>query len=96
MICELAARTRCVVTVEDHNLMGGFGSAVVELLADNGLGDVQVRRVAMPDMFHEHGPADSIRAAHGVSASGIVDAACALTDHAVAVRIDAGRLIVGS
>ena len=96
LICELAARNRCVVTVEDHNLMGGFGSAVVELLADNDLGDVQVRRVAMPDMFHEHGPADSIRAAHGVSASGIVDAACALTDHAVAVRIDAGRLIVGS
>ncbi len=94
LICGLAASTRRIVTIEDHNRMGGFGSAVAELLADNDLPDVQVRRVGMPDRFLEHGPADSIRAAHGVSVPGIVEAAHALTDHTVRVRIDAGRLIV--
>ena len=94
MICELAARTHRIVTIEDHNRMGGFGSAVIELLADNDLRDVQVRRIALPDQFLGQGPAESLRSAHGLSVSGIIDAACELTDFTVNVHVDAGRLMV--
>ena len=94
MICELAARTHRIVTIEDHNRMGGFGSAVIELLADNDLRDVQVRRIALPDQFLGQGPADSLRSEHGLSVSGIIDAACELTDFTVNVHVDAGRLMV--
>ena len=96
LICELATRTRRIITVEDHNKMGGFGSAVVELLTDNDLGDIQVRRIALPDEFHEHGPPDSIRAEHGITVSGIVRTACRLADPTIDTRIESGRLIVGA
>jgi len=57
LICDLAARTGRVVTVEENALAGGFGSSVVELLADRGLGQVSVRRVGLPDRYVPHGDA---------------------------------------
>ena len=80
LIVEAAERTGRVVTIEDHNRMGGFGSAVLELLADHGRRDITVTRLGLPDRFLDHGPADSLRAAHGLSVDGIVDAARGLMD----------------
>jgi len=47
-----------VVTVEENSLEGGFGSAVVEFLKDNGIGDVKIKRLGIPDRFIEHGKRD--------------------------------------
>ena len=80
LIVQAAERTGRVVTIEDHNRMGGFGSAVLEVLADHGLRDVTVSRLGLPDQFLDHGPADSLRAAHGLSVDGIVTAARGLLD----------------
>ncbi len=80
LIVRLAEQTGRVLTIEDHNRMGGFGSAVLELLADHGMSDVKVNRLGLPDRFLDHGPAESLRAAHGLSVQGIVDAARALAD----------------
>ncbi|MBM4436178.1 MAG: 1-deoxy-D-xylulose-5-phosphate synthase, partial [Actinobacteria bacterium] len=94
LILDLARQTRRLVTIEDHNLMGGFGSAVLELLADHGLPDVAVARVGLPDAFQAHGPADALRAQHGLSAAGIAQTARALAAAHLRVRIPAGRLVV--
>lgn len=80
LIVQVAERTGRVVTIEDHNRMGGFGSSVLELLADHGRRDITVSRLGLPDQFLDHGPADSLRAAHGLSVDGIVDAARGLVD----------------
>jgi 1-deoxy-D-xylulose-5-phosphate synthase len=64
-----------VVTVEEHVLAGGFGSAVLELLEANGLAGVPVRRLGIPDRFVEHGARSLLMKELGLTADGIA-AAC--------------------
>jgi len=65
----LAAARRCgsVVTVEDGVTHGGFGSAVLELLAAHAV-LVPVSLVGLPDHFIEHGPIPTLRAGAGLTA----------------------------
>jgi len=56
LISEWAGKTGRVVTVEDNALKGGFGSAVLELLAKRGLSNIAVVNLGIPDHFIEHGP----------------------------------------
>lgn len=65
-----AQRTGLVVTVEDHVLQGGFGSAVLELLADCGLSPT-VLRLGLPDAFIEQGSQAELRSRYGLDAEGI-------------------------
>ena len=44
-----------IITVEDGCIQGGFGSAVLEFLADHQYNHVQVKRLGIPDRFIEHG-----------------------------------------
>ncbi|MCR9097605.1 MAG: 1-deoxy-D-xylulose-5-phosphate synthase [bacterium] len=53
-ILDLARRVRTVVTIEEHSAMGGFGSAVLELLAEEGI-RTPVRTLGIPDKLIEHG-----------------------------------------
>lgn len=56
LILRTAVNMRAgLVTVEEHVLSGGFGSAVLELLEENGLYHVPVRRLGVPDKFIEQG-----------------------------------------
>jgi 1-deoxy-D-xylulose-5-phosphate synthase len=64
-----------VVTVEEGSLMGGFGSAVLELAADAGLSTNLVRRLGIPDQFIEHGERSELLADLGLDVAGIA-AAC--------------------
>ena len=52
-------------------LAGGFGSAVLEALAEAGMDDVSVHRIGMPDTFIEHGTADDQRHNLQLDAEGI-------------------------
>ena len=61
-----------VVTVEEGALMGGFGSALLELAADEGLSAAHVRRLGLPDVFVEHGERGELLADLGLDSSGIV------------------------
>ncbi|MHB8302538.1 MAG: 1-deoxy-D-xylulose-5-phosphate synthase [Acidobacteriaceae bacterium] len=63
---EKARRVRLIVTFEDHVLMGGFGSAVLEHLSAQNL-QVPVVRIGWPDAFIEHGKVDQLRAKYGLS-----------------------------
>jgi transketolase len=49
-ILRAAAETRAIVTVEEHNIQGGLGGAVAEVLAEEGCG-VRFSRVALPDCY---------------------------------------------
>ncbi|UFS71359.1 1-deoxy-D-xylulose-5-phosphate synthase [Geomonas sp. RF6] len=71
LILEQAEKTGAVVTVEENALQGGFGSAVLELLADEGLTEVRVKRIGIPDHFVEHGSQKQLRADLGLDAEGI-------------------------
>ena len=53
-ILNLARRCRVIVTVEEHSAMGGFGSAILELLAREGI-MLPVRTLGVPDSLIEHG-----------------------------------------
>jgi 1-deoxy-D-xylulose-5-phosphate synthase len=53
-ILALADRHDKVVTLEDHAIMGGFGSAVLELIAQHGPVRAQLQLMGVPDRFLEH------------------------------------------
>jgi len=72
-IVALARRTRVVVTVEEHALQGGFGSAVLEALAAAGI-ERPVRCLGVPDRLIEHGSPADLRAELGLDAPGIAQA----------------------
>jgi 1-deoxy-D-xylulose-5-phosphate synthase len=74
LILRLAAGTRRVVTVEDHMVAGGFGSAVLELLESNGLlQSVEVRLIGFPDRLIEHGAPSILKELYGLTSSHIKD-----------------------
>ncbi len=61
-----------VVTVEDHTIMGGYGSAVLELLSEKNV-STPVVRIGWPDQFIEHASSvDVLRARYGLTAENIV------------------------
>jgi 1-deoxy-D-xylulose-5-phosphate synthase len=66
VLASYAKRVSAIVTFEDHVLMGGFGSAVMEALSEMQL-QVPVVRIGWPDRFIEHGKVEQLRARHGVS-----------------------------
>ncbi len=71
MILGLAKGTRRLVTIEDHVVAGGFGSAVLELLERHGINDVDVRVIGLPDKLVEHGAATLLKELYGISSSHI-------------------------
>ncbi|HET9533390.1 MAG TPA: 1-deoxy-D-xylulose-5-phosphate synthase [Blastocatellia bacterium] len=71
MIVALARSHGSIVTVEDHYLMGGFGSAVMEMLEERKISDVRVLRLAFPDRLIEHGPQSLLLAKYALDADGI-------------------------
>ena len=75
LIGTLAQRIGKVVTVEENVRQGGFGSAVLECLADAGICVTGLRMVGIPDTFVEHGAQKVLRAKYGVDSDGILRAA---------------------
>jgi 1-deoxy-D-xylulose-5-phosphate synthase len=65
-ITQYARRVAAFVTFEDHVKMGGFGSAVLEVLQEIG-SSVPVVRIGWPDHFIEHGKIEGLRAKYGVT-----------------------------
>lgn len=72
LIVNASMRTRRVVTIEENALAGGFGSAVLGLLEEQGVHGVSVLRIGLPDGFIEHGSQQIVRAKYGLDCQGIV------------------------
>jgi 1-deoxy-D-xylulose-5-phosphate synthase len=69
-ISELVRRCGAVLTVEEHSAQGGFGDAVLQLLAERDV-CVPARVLGVPDRVIEHGSAGEILAELGLDAAGI-------------------------
>jgi transketolase len=72
-LIKAAKETGAIVTAEEHTVVGGMGSAVAEVLAENQ--PVPVRMVGMMDRFGESGEARELMKYFGLDSAGIVKAA---------------------
>jgi transketolase len=72
-LLEYAERTRAVVSVEEHSVIGGLGGAIAEALT--GASPVGLQRVGIPDTFAESGAYGALLEKYGLSVSNIVKAA---------------------
>ncbi|MUM78672.1 1-deoxy-D-xylulose-5-phosphate synthase [Pseudodesulfovibrio sp. F-1] len=71
-LLDLAARFETILLVEENALAGGFASAVIELLTDEGaLAGKRIKRIGIPDEFVEHGTQKELRAMLGIDAEGM-------------------------
>ena len=71
LIVALARSHGSIVTVEDHYVQAGFGSAVMELLEENRLSEVRVMCLGFPDKLIEHASQSTLLAKYGLDADGI-------------------------
>lgn len=67
---RFAAQCRLIVTLEDHSIAGGFGSAVMEALNTAGSA-ARVLRIGWPDSFVEHGKLEQLRGKHHLTPEAI-------------------------
>ncbi len=72
-LIRAAKETGAVVTAEEHQVMGGFGSAVAEVLCQNY--PVPMKMVGIQDSFGQSGDPDDLMAEYGLKAGNIVKAA---------------------
>lgn len=70
LIIREAKKTGRIVTVEDHVLAGGMGSAILECLEAEGLKDITVERIGYHN-YIEHGPISVLQQSHGLSVKNI-------------------------
>jgi 1-deoxy-D-xylulose-5-phosphate synthase len=74
LIIEMAEKTGKVITIEDHVVDGGFGSAILELLSDNNISGVKVNRIGINDCFVAHGAQKILRSEYGIDSEAICKA----------------------
>ena len=70
LLDEIFKKYKSIVTVEDGSLRGGFGSAVLEYMADSGVA-LPVKRIGLPDNFIEHGSPAELYHMLGMDSQGI-------------------------
>lgn len=73
-VLEASEATGRVLTLENHTTVGGLGSAVIDVLATEGL-DVKIRKIGIPDVFVECGSVPFLTEKYGLSVSRIEEAA---------------------
>lgn len=70
LIVKCAKETKRILTIEDHSIIGGLGSAVCEVLAEEE--PTKVTRLGMKDQFGKSGEAEKLLEYFGLSAQGII------------------------
>jgi len=86
LLTQIGKRFKTIITIEDGALMGGFGSAVLEWLNDNGY-DTRVIRLGIPDRFIEHGTPQELYRECGIDAEGIYESAKRVTRKKVVGKV---------
>ena len=71
-ILKAVTDTRRILTIEEHNVLGGLGDAVASVIAESGKGCV-FRKHGLQDTFAAIGYAEDLYAYYGLDANGIVD-----------------------
>lgn len=70
IIIKAAKETKKIVTVEEHNIIGGLGSAVAEVIVENN--PVPMKRIGVEDTFGESGAADDVLKKYGLTVENII------------------------
>lgn len=73
---KAAKETRAIITVENHNIINGLGSAVAEVLAESGT--VPFARIGVPDVFGQVGSVTELQQFYGLTAEAIEQKALTL------------------
>ncbi|MEO6834705.1 MAG: transketolase C-terminal domain-containing protein, partial [Candidatus Tumulicola sp.] len=82
-ILELAETHTRFITLEEHSLAGGFGSAIAEFVSDRGL-TLGVERVGVANVLVQHDSQDKQRAMFGLHAGAVAARVAAMMDLSVA------------
>ncbi|WP_319230323.1 1-deoxy-D-xylulose-5-phosphate synthase [Draconibacterium orientale] len=72
MLTEVMQNFDQIVTIEDGSIQGGFGSAILEFMAENGFTN-KIKILGIPDKFIEHGTPEELYRECGIDAQGIVN-----------------------
>ena len=72
IILQAAEETGRIITVEDHNIIGGLGSAVAEVIAESGQG-VLFKRLGLQDFSHGYGTYKQVKEMNGIGIKQIYD-----------------------
>jgi 1-deoxy-D-xylulose-5-phosphate synthase len=80
LIRSISQQVKCLLTIEESSRMGGFGSAVLEFLSDEGIVNLPTKCLGLPDWYIEQGPQDLLREKYGLTADGIYQQAKQLLD----------------
>jgi len=72
LIIKTAKETGAIVTAEDHSIIGGLGSAVSEILAENY--PVKIKRIGIDDQFGQSGKPDELYKKYGLTKENIIKA----------------------
>ena len=84
-IIDAAIQTDGLITIEEHSVIGGLGSAVAEVLAEHA--PARLRRIGMPDRFCEHvGSQEYLLRTYGITGKAVAEAAMMLLDQPVVLR----------
>lgn len=73
LITKAAKETGAIITVEEHSIVGGLGSAVSEVIAENH--PVKMKRIGIKDTFGESGKPEELLVKYGLTPEAIVEAA---------------------
>jgi transketolase len=71
LILDSAAKTRCIVTVEEHYVVGGLGTIVQEICSEAS--PIPVKKLGIPHIYAASGPYDAVLAHYGLDADGIAN-----------------------
>lgn len=71
IIIQAAKETGAIVTVEEHNIIGGLGSAVLEVIGDNH--PIPVSRLGVEDVFGHSGTAEALMKKYGLTVEHILE-----------------------
>ena len=71
LIVKCAKETKRIITVEDHNIIGGLGTAVSDVLSEEY--PAKVEKMGMPDCFGRSGKADELLRYYKIDSTAIVD-----------------------
>ena len=90
LILEIIKKIRCVYTIEEHVLAGGFGAKVLEFFERKGIEGIHVKRFALPNEFIEQGNRDVLFSEFGLSGEKVAKAM--MEDMRLVGEIERGRV----
>jgi len=82
LILSFAMRIGRIITIEEHAVSCGFGSAITEMLVQSGeLENVQIRHIGLPDKFIEHGDRKILLTKYGLTPENIAQSVVNMLDY---------------